>query len=235
MEGKYWIFWNDKIYNSGIGHWVESEKEVQDIIENGFYDGEGNKVEDFIITDYNLNGVYKQGEQIDIDDTVLPNIKLVGEYRYVDLKSKLATDVPEEAVLMSILKNGERYDGDSLMVYTKEENGDMEQVANSEIVERIKNLREEIIQKYMPDYIEKKQLTGDEAVNYNMLLREISEMVWKCHQGEKSNEMFKEEIKEFVEKDDSLRISGINKTVEDIKTLMREENKVLEEEDKGKE
>ena len=66
-EERYWIFWDDKIYNSGIGHWSENKKEIEDILEKGFYDGEGNRVEDFIITDYDLNIVYRQGETINID------------------------------------------------------------------------------------------------------------------------------------------------------------------------
>ena len=181
-EERYWIFWDDKVYNSGIGHWEESKKEVEAILKNGFYDGEGNKVEDYIITDYNLNIIYKKGSQIRIDNTVLPNIKLVGDCRYVDLESKGAADFSEEAVLMSILKENEWYDRYYIEVYTEGENGEEEQVPNGEIVERIKKLKEVIIQKYIPHYVEMEQFTDDE--DYDLLLEEVLDLICRCHSRE---------------------------------------------------
>ena len=54
------------------------------------------------------------------------------------------------------------------------------------------------------------------------------------YQGEVEKETFKEDIEEIVKEDDSLRMSTVNKTVNDIKALMKENDKVIED-DKDKE
>lgn len=217
VKDKYWIFWNDKKYNSGTCHWSISKEDVEEILREGFIDGEGNSVDDFLITDYDLNTIYNQGEEIGIYETILPNTKLVGNNRFVNMKNKGAADFADEAILMEVLKDGEWYDSSWKEIYFRDENNEKEIIPKEEIAKRIKQLKNQIISEYSLD-IEDKQTNKED---YDYLLNEVEDLVWEnIYQDEKETN-FTNDIKEMVEGDTSIRRESIQQTVSEIKETMK--------------
>lgn len=230
IKDNYWIFWNDKKYNSGTGHWAISKEEVEKILKEGFADGEGNTVDDFLITDYDLNTIYNQGEEISIYETILPNTKLVGDNRFVNTKNKGATDFVEEAIVNEVLKDEEWYDSSYDEIIFNNENDKEQIVAKEEIAKRIKQLKNQIISEYSLD-IEDKQTNKED---YEDLLNEVGKLVWENIYLNEKETNFTNDIKEMVKEDTSIRRESIQQTVSEIKETMKskDENERFEGESK---
>lgn len=216
IKDNYWIFWDDKKYNSGTCHWTISKEKVEKILREGFADGEGNTVDDFLITDYDLNTIYKKGEEIGIYETVLPNTKLVGE-RYINMKNKAATNYEEDAVVMEVLNDGEWYDSSCQEVFFGDE---YEIVPKEEIAKRIKQLKDQIISEYSLDIANKQTNKED----YEDLLYEVVGLVMRNTYQDEKETNFTNDIKEMVEEDISIRRESIQQTVSEIEETMKDRN-----------
>lgn len=224
-KDRYWVFFCGKETNdSKVGHWGEDREEIIQILENGFYDGYGNKCDNFKITDYDLNVIYEQGDFISIEDSVLPETKIVGESRYVNTRTKGAADYEEEAVLEAILKDSE-YREQDVVCYT-DEKGEEHYVSTEELAERLKKLKEKIISENLPQY--EKQERDEETpsnieVTYDKLLEEVSGLVREIDQRNlQKAENEKHDVSEIQEAISDRRPEDINKVKKEISEAMTE-------------
>lgn len=224
-KDRYWVFFCDKETNdSKVGHWGEDREEIIQILENGFYDGYGNKCDNFKITDYDLNVIYEQGDFIGIEDSVLPDTKIVGESRYVNTRTKGAADYEEEAVLEAILKDNEYLNYGE--VFCTDEKGEDHYASIEELAERLKKLKEKIISENLPQY--EKQERDEESpsnieMTYDNLLKEVSDLVREidqCNLQKAKNE--KHDVSEIQETISDRRPEDINKVKEEILETMTE-------------
>ena len=109
-KNNFWIFFD--VDSNGTGHWSINKNEVLEILKEGFYDGLGERNEDYLITDKELNMIYDNGGNSPyIRRTVNKNVFMVGD-RIVDLETKQGFDYWDTFELYKVAKEDEEVECD---------------------------------------------------------------------------------------------------------------------------